>query len=369
MNNRGTQKLGVFWKERLGFRLSGFFLLFYLVCALGAHLFPLPFGPDQLDLQNIYLSPFDANHSSPNGGLHLLGTDNLGRDVLANLIYGCRTSFFIGFTVMGLATLVGLGLGSVAGFFGDRTFRVSYATLSTYLLALPLAWFYGFYRRQYVLLDAASASPSDLPRQLFISLGIIILVFAVAKGLVFLLNRVASPKRGFYLPLDQMVLKLIEIVTAIPRLILILCLAAFMYPSLPLLMLLLAVSYWAGPARLVRAELQKVAGLTYIQAAESLGLPLTRIFFRHAIPNALGPVAVAFTFGVASLLALESTLSFLGIGIPANLPSWGRMMVGIKMNLSAWWLVLFPGIFLSLVVLSLQTCSYYLQKAYLSPNN
>lgn len=365
MKKRGNHKLSKFWNEQFSFRLSVFFLFFYVACALGAHLLPLPFGPNQLDLANLNQAPFNWGRISPNQPIHVLGTDGIGRDVLSNLIYGCRTSFFISFTVMGIATLVGLILGCAAGFFGDRSFRVAYYSLFIYLLALPLAWFYGFYRRQYILLKAASASQSDLLLQFVYSLGIALFVFAVAKGLILILDRSAIPKHRFYLPLDQMVLKLIEVITAIPRLILILCLAAFIYPSLPLLMLLIALSYWAGPARLVRAELLKISGLSYIKAAEGLGLPLTQIFFRHAFPNALGSVAVAFTFGVASLLTLESTLSFLGIGIPADLPSWGRMMAGIKMNLSAWWLVFFPGLFLSLVVLSLQTCSHYLQKAYL----
>jgi peptide/nickel transport system permease protein len=138
MRNRGNHKLQRFWQEQLIFKVSGCFLFFYLVCALGAPFFPLPFGPEELDLANLYQAPFDWSRSGNGKRAHLLGTDGLGRDVLTNLIYGCRTSFLISFTVMGLATLLGLALGSIAGFFGDRSLRVTYLSLSCYLLALPL---------------------------------------------------------------------------------------------------------------------------------------------------------------------------------------------------------------------------------------
>lgn len=354
------------WREQLSFRLATGFLLLYLLCALGADVLPLGFKPNQLDLAHLYQLPFYWPQYTPGQPFHWLGTDGLGRDVLANIVYGCRTSFLISLPVMVAATAIGIGLGSLAGFCGNRFFRMTYVSLVLYSFAVVLAWFYGFYARSLFLgLTQPSAEASSAGQRL-VSLSIMIGIFAGAAGLRHVLVRLLGLRQSFYFPVDLLVLKLIEVITAIPRLILILCLAAFVYPSLQTLMLLTLVSYWAGPARLVRGELRKVSALPYVQAAGALGLPTARILFRHALPNSLTSVAVAFTFGVTSLLALESTLSFLGIGVPPDLPSWGRMIAGIKSNLSAWWLVLLPGITLSLAVLSIQTCSQYLQKAFLS---
>jgi peptide/nickel transport system permease protein len=367
MSTQGIYKIRKYWHENLSFKLSSLFLGVYLLCVLLADALPLPAGPNQLDLLHLYQGPFRWHSASGSEPPHWLGTDGLGRDVLANLVYGCRTSFLISFTVMGMATTVGVALGSAAGFLGDRSIRVSFISLLLFLLAAVAVWFYAFYRRQYSLSDAAAASLPSFAYQLLVSLGIAAGVFVAVKGMHWMLARTFLSRFTFLLPLDQIVLKLIEVITVIPRLILILCLSAFMYPSLPVLMLLIAVSYWAGPARLVRAELLRVNGLSFMQAAKAAGLPRGQIYLRHALPNTLGSVAVAFTFGVTGLLALESTLSFLGIGVPSDLPSWGRMMAGIRSNLSAWWLVVLPGTLLSLTVLSLQTCSFYLQKAFLSP--
>jgi peptide/nickel transport system permease protein len=364
MNQQGYFLLKSLWRKHLSFRLSSLFLLLYLFCALFADVLPLSFSPNELDPQNIQQPPL--TWTDQNSKRHLLGTDAIGRDVLANLIYGCRTSFLISFAVMAFATGLGTALGSVAGFLGDRSIRISYAACMLFLIAIGFAWFYGVYIRQYALTDAASSSPADFAFEAGISLAILTGIGVLAKGVQLILVHKLKLRQTFYLPIDMMVIKLIELITAVPRLILILCLAAFIYPSLSILLLLIILTYWPGSARLMRAEMFKVKALPYIQAAKSLGIPSYTIFLRHALPNAIAPVMVAFTFGVSGLLVLESSLSFLGIGVPTDLPSWGRIIAGIRSNLYAWWLVLLPGITLSLTAISWQTCSYYLQKAFLN---
>lgn len=167
-------------------------------------------------------------------------------------------------------------------------------------------------------------------------------------------------RKRFELPFDKMVLRIIEILTSIPKLILILTLASFITPSVTLLSTILIFTYWTGTARLARAEMLRIKQLPFIEAAQSLGLPHTSIIWKEALPNLLGPVVVTFTFGVAGLLAVEATLSFLGIGLPASTPSWGRLISGIRSDTAAWWLVVIPGTFLTLTVLAFQICSHYL---------
>ena len=164
------------------------------------------------------------------------------------------------------------------------------------------------------------------------------------------------------LPVDQIVLKIIEILGAVPRLLLVMCLTAFAQPSVLNLIILSTLTYWTGIARLIRGELLQVKELPFIEAATVAGLPDYRILLRHALPNTLSPVIVAFAFGLGSLMSLEATLSFLGIGIPPEVPSWGRMIKGIRQNDSAWWLLVFPAFTLCCTILSVQTIAQYVIK-------
>lgn len=177
--------------------------------------------------------------------------------------------------------------------------------------------------------------------------------------LTLLQPRVAYLQHKVAIPVDQMVIRLIEGLSTIPRFVLILALASFMPPSVVLLSLILVLTLWTNVARLARAEMMRIRELPYFEAAQSIGVPTGQLLWRHAMPNLLGPVLVAFTFGLGSLLALESTLSFLNIGVPTTLVSWGRLIATIRSNTSAWWVVAFPGAFLTLTVLSLYTCSHY----------
>jgi peptide/nickel transport system permease protein len=100
--------------------------------------------------------------------------------------------------------------------------------------------------------------------------------------------------------------------------------------------------------------------MNYIESARAMGLADFYILIRHALPNSLSSVIVAATFGIASLISLESTLSFLNIGMPADMASWGKMVASARNNFSAWWLVLFPGLALCGTVLSIQAISNWL---------
>jgi peptide/nickel transport system permease protein len=125
---------------------------------------------------------------------------------------------------------------------------------------------------------------------------------------------------------------------------------------------LCAFTYWPGVARLVRGEMIRLKGLPFMEAASALGLTHRQIILRHALPNALGPVIVAFCFGISNLMALESTLAFLGIGIPPDVPSWGRAITGIRLDYGAWWLVFFPGGVLCGTVLAVQAAGALLTR-------
>ena len=180
------------------------------------------------------------------GGNHILGTDNRGRDVFARMVYGTRIALTIGVVAVSIYLLIGIILGSLAGFLGGKV--------------------------------------------------------------------------------DMAVLRLIEIMRCFPTLLIIMTLVAFVDdPTIWHVMLIIGVVQWTGPARLVRGEFLKLRGEDFVAAAVASGIPQWRVIFRHVLPNALSPVLVNATFGVAVCILIEATLSFLGLG-DASAPSWGETL-------------------------------------------
>ncbi|MBC5994363.1 ABC transporter permease [Pontibacter cellulosilyticus] len=338
-------------QQKSAFKIAILYLLLLLVFILVLPILPMAYGPNELDLQYTFAGPF----TSGTDGLHWLGTDALGRDVLSNTLYGARSALLISVQVMLFATGLGLLLGMSAGYLGNNGLKISRAALPVTLLALFVFFYYGVYV-PYSL--AKTALP--LKYTWFSLLLLLFLLLFLYRLLLPLLKKWHVAAVTSSLPLDYIVLRLTEAFTSIPRLLLILALASFMQPSVLLLSVIFAATFWPSSARLARAEMLKIKQLPYFEAAQSLGVTPLHLLTKHAMPNMLGPIIVTFTFGVADLLALESTLSFLGIGVPGTFVSWGRTIAGIRTNTSAWWLVVFPGAALATTVWALQTVSFHL---------
>jgi peptide/nickel transport system permease protein len=241
---------------------------------------PVPFGPYQTDLSLPALP-------APPGEGHRLGTDEVGRDVLARLIHGTRVSLFVGLGAVALYVALGLLLGALAGYYGG------------------------------------------------------------------LLDLVAS--------------RAIEVMLTFPTIFLLLAIVALVdRPSLLHLVLALGLTRWPDIARLVRGEVLRIRQLDYVQAARALGLSDLRIIARHVLPNAMGPVFVAATFGVANAILIESGLSFLGFGAPPPSASWGEILTQAHRHLAtpgAWWLALYPGAAIFLTVGSINLVGEALREA------
>lgn len=201
-----------------------------------------------------------------------LGTDDLGRDVLARILYGARISLLVGFVAVGISTLVGILLGALAGYYGKWA--------------------------------------------------------------------------------DAVIMRFVDIMLCFPSFFLILAVIAFLEPSIWNIMIIIGLTSWMGVARLVRAEFLSLRERDFTLAARALGAPDRRIIFRHILPNALSPVLVSSTLGVAGAILTESALSFLGIGVQPPTPSWGNMLIVGKQTLgTAWWLSAFPGLAILVTVL------------------
>lgn len=166
----------------------------------------------------------------------------------------------------------------------------------------------------------------------------------IATGIAMVIGVILGGLMGYFSGVVDMIgMRLVEIFESIPTLFLLLTFVAFFGRSLYMMMVIIGVTSWSGYARYIRAEFLKLRKQEYVQAAVASGLPLPSILFRHMLPNGVAPLLVAASFGVASAILAEATLSFLGLGLVGE-PSWGQMLdQAIKSSTFNWWMAAFPG--------------------------
>ena len=215
---------------------------------------------------------------------HPLGTDDLGRDLLARLMFGGRISIAVGIVAVLLAITLGTTMGALAGYFGR--------------------------------LDNPLMRVTDL----FLSLPILPLLLVI----IYLFRDTLRAAFGSELGIFLMIVGVIGVLT------------------------------WMPVARLVRASFLSLKQKEFVEAARAIGAKNGRIIFRHILPNVLSPVLVAATIGVGGAILTESTLSFLGLGFPSDVPTWGRILYDARnyLDIAPHWAI-FPGLCIFLTVLSI----------------
>jgi peptide/nickel transport system permease protein len=154
---------------------------------------------------------------------------------------------------------------------------------------------------------------------------------------------------------DLAISRLFEIMLSIPTFFLLITIAALLPPSIFLTMAIIGATSWVGMARFTRNEFLRIRNLDYVTAAIALGVSDRKVMFKHILPNALAPVIVSVVFGIGGAILVESSLSFLGIGVPAELVTWGSILQEGSTTTFAWWLAVFPGFAIFITVLA-----YYL---------
>lgn len=285
-----------------------------------------------------------ADYVSPSFKNHLLGTAKNGSDVLSGLIHGTRISLSIGIFAMIVSSFIGIILGSVAGYFGDRQLLASRGNIWMLVVGIIPAYFYGFYifsnKFSEMLVNPGFAIIEQLLFSIIIFLIIIFIFYKAGK----LLNGFSFFSKKIFVHADSLVSRAIEVFVSIPRLILIISIAAIARPSFINLILIIGFTSWTEIARFTRAELLRARNSEYVETARAMGLSSFRIILKHALPNELAPATVAIVFGIASAILIESGLSFLGIGVPQDVVTWGSLLFAGKENFDAWWLVVFPGL-------------------------
>jgi peptide/nickel transport system permease protein len=196
--------------------------------------------------------------------------------------------------------------------------------------------------------------------QIALSVGFVSMGIAAAIGIT--LGALAGYLGGW---IDMLVSRLIEVVMCIPTLVLILALVAMLdHVSNYHLMAIVGVTGWTGIARLTRAEFLKLKQMEFVSAARAMGAGNVRIMFRHLLRNALAPVLVPVTFGIANAILIESGLSYLGFGASPPNPSWGTLLHSGRLAIQQmWWLILFPGLAIFITVLAYNLIGEGLQEA------
>ncbi|MDQ7783144.1 MAG: ABC transporter permease [Desulfomonilaceae bacterium] len=183
--------------------------------------------------------------------------------------------------------------------------------------------------------------------------GVSLSVGFVAVGISTFIGVILGAASGYYGGLaDRIIMRFVDIMLCFPTFFLILAVIAFLQPSIWNIMIVIGITSWMGVTRLVRAEFLSLRERDFVRAAVSQGASDLRIIFLHVLPNAMAPILVAATLGVASAVLVESSLSFLGLGVQPPDPSWGNMLTEGKDNIEiAWWLSLFPGLAIFITVM------------------
>ena len=173
-----------------------------------------------------------------------------------------------------------------------------------------------------------------------------LLVGFIAVGISTLVGAVLGAIAGYYGGwVDSLIMRFVDVMLCFPTFFLILAVIAFLNPGIVNIMVVIGLTSWMGVARLVRAEFLKLKKEDFTMAVKASGAGDFRIIFKHVLPNALAPVLVAATLGVAGAVLTESALSFLGLGVQPPTPSWGNILAEGKDNIEiAWWLSFYPGL-------------------------
>ena len=341
-------RLQEFWrlfrKNRLAVMGLVFFIVFFLTALAGVILTsgsrPI-LDPSLVRLQEKLMPPLSKPHLDslkpheiPALGIYLFGTDDLGRDVFARMMQGAWVSLTVGFVAVGISVLIGIFMGGIAGYFGQHYLQIHHLLLLGSLGAAT------------VLLIAGHAVPGLLLTGLCLAY---ILRLALRK------TPSAQPSILYYrvLSVDTLVMRFVDIMLCFPSFFLILTVVALLPASIYNIMIVIGLTSWMGATRFVRAEFLSLRELDFVAAARVLGLTNFRIIFRHMMPNAIAPVLVSATIGIATAILTEAGLSFLGFGVPPPHATWGNILSdGKRFIFDAPWLTFIPGFAILVVVLS-----------------
>ena len=326
------------------------FILFFITALIGLILTSGPdpmFDPSLVRLQEKLLPPVSKPNVEtlrpdelPALGVYLFGTDDLGRDTFSRMLQGSWVSLTVGFVAVGISVLVGILMGGIAGYFGQNHIYLDHILMVALLFAGGA-------------LVVVGATALGLG---FVAVGTAcILYYLLAPNLSG--GKELSPwlrtlhKRA--ISVDTLIMRIVDIMLCFPSFFLILTVVALLPASIYNIMIVIGLTSWMGTTRFVRAEFLSLREQDFVTAARALGVSNFRIIFRHMMPNAIAPVLVSATIGIATAILTEAGLSFLGFGVPPPHATWGNILSdGKRFIFDAPWLTFIPGFAILIVVLS-----------------
>lgn len=292
----------------------------------------IPYAYNTIDNANRSRSPFEQQDVKSLYFRHWLGTDSLGRDVLAGLVYGSFIALQVGLLSVLFSLLIGIILAYFSGYHGDSHLRIYKKHIPALLIISAVLLFYIVYS------------------SMLVSVILLIALFAIWHLAIRMAPRVQSKTRG--LAFDLIIFRVIDIINSIPGLFLILILLSlFREATVWNVIWVIVLLRWPVITRHLRAEILKIKEEDYIMAARSIGFPDWYIYWKHILPMAISPVLIVLAFGFGTAVLLESTLSFLGIGMSVDQVSWGAIIKQARLNFDLWWLAIFPGLAIYFVIM------------------
>lgn len=309
----------------------------------------IPYGPQTTNINgHASLSPGSyPTHGS--GKIHWLGTDKLGRDTAAGLIHGTRISLMIGVVSVIFTFFVGTSLGMAAAYYSVKGLKINILQYITLITAITLGGFYFIFEWIY--------------SGLIVAVWIALLMLFILGILYFIFDKTFKKAPKYRINPDQILMKIITWRKSFPGIFLLLALTGvFVIPSVWNIIFIITVLGWTEFARHARAETLAIMEENYITTARILGFSDVRILISHVLPNIMPTLVVLICFSVSGAILAESTISFLGIGLPVETVTWGKMMASGR-DMQQWWLVVFPGIAIMMIIMSLNTiANHFLQK-------
>jgi peptide/nickel transport system permease protein len=340
----------IFKQNRMAVIGMVFFLLFFAAAVVGLLLTsgkkPV-LNPSLIRLQEKLRPPFSRPNLEslqpgevPAFGVYLLGTDELGRDVFARMLQGAWVSLTVGFVAVGISVVIGIFLGGIAGYFGQNHVRLDHIIVAGLLLA-----------------GVVLLAIKPIWGAVLLFLGGFLTLWLFSKQRRTGRGHKSAPAMGLLnaktLTIDTLIMRLVDIMLCFPTFFLILTVVALLPASIYNIMIVIGLTSWMGTTRFVRAEFLALREQDFVAAVRALGVGNLRIIFRHMMPNAVAPVLVSATLGIASAILTEAGLSFLGFGVPPPNATWGNILSdGQNFIFDAPWLTFIPGITILVVVLA-----------------
>lgn len=297
---------------------------------------PVPYTYFEFNIPESKLKPLSHNH--------LLGTNLMGRDIFSGIIYGARNSILIGIVSAFISLIIGVTLGYYSGYMGNSELKMPWIEIIILILLSPFVLFYSI----------TICFKLSIFEHWFIS---ILMFIALSFLIFFLLHKfffiMFKNYQSITIPVDDILSRMMEIFIGIPKIIIIITMSVVFEKSFWNLVFIIGLSSWVTLARLIRVEVMKFKQMDFILNAKSLGFSNIRVFFKHILPNILPIILVTFIFNISNAILIESSLTFLNLGLPSDEISWGVLIQDGRDHLKEWWIITFPLITIILTLFSL----------------